>query len=140
MVGFVGLIVHFAFLTMLFRWMGVSFGVAQTSSTLAAMTGNFFLNNLITYRDRSLHGVYMLAGLLTFCVACSFGAWVNVSFAETLLHSGMPWYVAGLGGLILSAVWNFSISTLFTWRMPQSRRIQSSEPVSETVPSEINSL
>jgi dolichol-phosphate mannosyltransferase len=140
LVGTVGLIVHFAFLTMLFRLMGVSFGAAQTWSTLAAMTGNFFLNNLITYRDRSLHGIYMVVGLLSFCLACSFGAWVNVSFAETLLHSGMPWYLAGFGGLVLSAVWNFSVSTLFTWRMPRSRTVAAEAKVSKTVPSEINSL
>lgn len=140
LVGSVGLVVHFAFLTMLFRLMGVGFGAAQTWSTLAAMVGNFFLNNLITYRDRSLHGIYILMGLLTFCVACSFGAWVNVSFAESLLHSGMPWYIAGFAGLVLSAVWNFSISTLFTWRMPSTRSPRPAEQVSKTVPSELNSL
>jgi dolichol-phosphate mannosyltransferase len=85
------------------------------------MTGNFFLNNQITYRDRRQRGKYLVFGLINFWLACSFGAWANVSFAENLLRSGVPWYVAGFAGTVLSAVWNYSVSSLFTWQMPHTR-------------------
>ena len=122
LVGSSGLVVHFACLSLLYMRLHLSFTSAQAWATFAAMTGNFFLNNLITFRDRSLHGRYLLIGMFTFWLACSFGAWANVSFAGNLLHSGMPWYLAGLVGNILSAVWNYSISSIFTWQMPQPRR------------------
>jgi dolichol-phosphate mannosyltransferase len=132
MVGSVGLIVHFAFLSLLYMKFGLSFTSSQAWATLAAMIGNFFLNNLITYRDRRLHGVYLLTGMLTFLLACSFGAWANVSFAGSLLHSGMPWYVAGVAGNILSAVWNYSVSSVFTWQMRQRRRASDVTAVNQT--------
>ena len=58
-------------------------------------------------------------------------AWANVSLAESLLHSGAQWYLAGLAGTVLSAVWNYSVSNLFTWQMPQTSR-QSEAEVPET--------
>lgn len=121
LVGTTGLIVHFSCLLLLYVQFHLSFTSSQAWATFAAMTGNFFLNNLITYRDRSLHGKYLLIGMVTFWLGCSFGAWANVSFAGSLLHSGMPWYLAGVAGNILSAVWNYSISSIFTWQMPQPR-------------------
>jgi dolichol-phosphate mannosyltransferase len=122
LVGSTGLVVHFSFLWLLYMRLHLSFTAAQAWATFAAMTGNYFLNNLITFRDRSLHGRYLLIGMVTFWIACSFGAWANVSFAGSLLRSGMPWYFAALVGTVLSAVWNYSISSIFTWQMPRPKR------------------
>lgn len=135
LVGAIGLFVNLACLSLLFIKLHLGFTAAQAWATLAAMTGNFFLNNQITYRDRRLHGAYIIVGLLSFWLACSFGAWANVSFAETLLHSGVPWYLAGLAGTVLSAVWNYSISNLFTWQMPQSRSVNDTTELRGALPS-----
>jgi dolichol-phosphate mannosyltransferase len=89
------------------------------------MTENFFVNNLITYRDRSLHGTRLVTGLMSFWLACSFGAWANVSFARSLLQSGMPWIAAGAAGIVLGSVWNYTVSSLFTW---QTRGVTAIEP------------
>ncbi len=122
LVGASGLIVNLTCLSVLFIKFHLGFSASQAWATLAAMTGNFFLNNQITYRDRRLRGMYALLGLLSFWLACSFGAWANVSVAESLLRSGVPWYLAGFAGTALSAVWNYTVSNLFTWQMPQARR------------------
>jgi dolichol-phosphate mannosyltransferase len=122
LVGAAGLATHLACLALLLRGAHLHFFAAQVTATFVAMTENFFLNNLITYRDRSLRGARLLSGLASFWLACSFGAWANVVFARTLLQSGLAWYFAGLAGIILSSVWNYSISSLFTWQMPQPHR------------------
>jgi dolichol-phosphate mannosyltransferase len=122
LVGATGLVAHLACLAFLFSVLHAPFWVGQAIATVVAMTENFFLNNLITYRDRSLHGMRLISGLVSFWVACSFGAWANVIFARSLLHSGAAWYVAGLAGVIVSSVWNYSISSLFTWQMPREAR------------------
>jgi dolichol-phosphate mannosyltransferase len=80
------------------------------------MTFNFLLNNIVTFRDRRLKGWRMLTGLLTFYVACSLGALINVSFAQNLLRAGFPWYLAGLSGIAISSVWNYGVNTVLTWR------------------------
>jgi dolichol-phosphate mannosyltransferase len=122
LVGVAGLVTHFACLILLLKCFHLYFYTAQVIATYVAMTENFFLNNLITYRDRSLRGIRLLYGLISFCLACSFGAWANLLFARALLESGSRWYFAGLAGIILSSVWNYSISNLFTWQMPQKLR------------------
>jgi dolichol-phosphate mannosyltransferase len=122
LVGAAGLATHFVCLILLLKAFHLHFFVAQAIATYIAMTENFFLNNLITYRDRKLRGLHLIYGLITFWLACSFGAWANVVFARSLLQSGENWYLAGLAGIIISSVWNYSISNLFTWQMPQKLR------------------
>lgn len=94
------------------------FLAAQIAATYVAMTENFFLNNLITWRDRSLRGLRLVSGIASFMLACSFGAWANVIFARALLEHGMRWYLAGTAGILLSSVWNYSMTHLFTWHTP----------------------
>jgi dolichol-phosphate mannosyltransferase len=128
LVGTAGVATYAACLALLFLGFHLHFTIAQIIATYVAMTENFFLNNLITWRDRSLRGVRLLTGLVSFWIACTFGAWANVVFARGLLESGVVWYLAGAAGIILSSVWNYSMSNLFTW---QKRRPHRSEPVVE---------
>jgi len=136
LVGALGLVTHLLGLSLLLHlhW---SFNEAQSVAAFVAMTENFFVNNLITYRDRSLHGARLVTGLMSFWLACSFGAWANVSFARSLLESGMPWIVAGAAGIVLGSVWNYTVSSLFTWQTPRSltraKTAERAEPDVETI-------
>ena len=52
---------------------------------MVAMTFNFWLNNLLTYRDKKLDGADGLFwGWLKFCGACAVGAFANVAVATVL--------------------------------------------------------
>ena len=122
LVGATGVVAHLLCLFVLVHFLHVTFFYAQIAATIVAMTENFFLNNLITYRDRKLRGVRLWWGLLSFWIACSFGAWASVIFARSLLNQGIHYYFAGLAGIIISSVWNYSISSLFTWQTPKKPR------------------
>jgi dolichol-phosphate mannosyltransferase len=120
LVGSLGMIVHLACLALLYLVAKESFAVAQTAATVVAMTFNFVLNNVVTFRDRRLHGWRLATGLLTFYLACSLGALMNVSFAEFLHQQAIPWYVAGISGTAISSVWNYGVNTILTWRRSRS--------------------
>ena len=92
----------------------VNFEVAQGVATLLAMTGNFLLNNLFTYRDRRLKGSRLWTGLLSFYAVCGAGAAANVGVASYLI-GGHSWWLAGLAGAAVSVVWNYAMSSVFTW-------------------------
>lgn len=124
LVGAVGLATHLLCLVSLMVLGHMQFVLAQSIATVVAMTENFFLNNLITFRDRRLHGMSLFLGLASFWLACSFGAWANVSLARSLVQSGSTWEIAGLIGVIISFVWNYSITNMFTWQ--KGRRVSSS--------------
>ena len=116
LVGGLGLLTHLFTLLVLTQSLHLNFVPAQLIATFCAMCENFFLNNLITYRDRRFRGLGLLTGGARFLVACSFGAWANIIFARALLQSGADWYLAGLAGIVLGSVWNLSISSVFTWQ------------------------
>jgi dolichol-phosphate mannosyltransferase len=116
MVGFLGVGVHLSVLAGAYVWGHYAFSRSQAVATLTAMVFNFLLNNMVTFRDRKLRGVRLVFGLITFCLACSVGALLNVSFASFLLLKGIPWVMAGILGMAISSVWNFGVNTVITWR------------------------
>jgi dolichol-phosphate mannosyltransferase len=116
LIGGLGLVVHLVVLGTLYKMTGAGFALAQALATLTAMTSNFFLNNWFTYRDRRLAGWRLLRGLLSFYVVCSVGAIGNVGIADYVFHADQSWWVAGVVGAVIGAVWNYATSSVFTWR------------------------
>jgi dolichol-phosphate mannosyltransferase len=115
-VGALGVVVHMAVLTPLYKLAGVPFGFAQAVAALVAMTFNFWLNNLLTYRDQKLAGLKALCfGWGKFCLACAIGYFANVAVATMLNDNGIHWYVAAIIGVTVASVWNYALSSRFVW-------------------------
>ncbi|HEX7969238.1 MAG TPA: GtrA family protein, partial [Stellaceae bacterium] len=95
---------------------GLAFPAAQGAATLVAMTSNFFLNNLFTYRDQRLQGWRLLRGLLSFYVICAVGAIGNVGIAAYIFAVDPVWWLAGIAGAVVGSVWNYAVSAVFTWK------------------------
>lgn len=116
-VGGLGVLVHLAVLTLLYRAFGTAFLPAQAAATFAAMTFNFWLNNWLTYRDRRLTGGgAFLRGWATFCATCAVGAVANVAVAGLLKQQDLHWLLAAGAGILVGAVWNYALSSRFVWR------------------------
>ncbi len=115
-VGSFGLLLHLSILGMFHIFAPAAFAAGQAVATLCAMMFNFFLNNLVTFRDRRLKGLALLRGLFVFYAACTLGVLINLSFADRLLDAGLPWYFAGICGVAISSVWNYGVNTIVTWR------------------------
>jgi dolichol-phosphate mannosyltransferase len=116
LVGTVGLLVHFAVLSALFVGLSRSFSLAQTAATAVAISFNFFLNNLLTYRDRRLRGPALVRGWVTFNLVCATGAAANVGVADWLFEHRYFWVASAVAGVLVSVVWNYAVSSTFTWR------------------------
>jgi dolichol-phosphate mannosyltransferase len=116
LIGGIGLLVHLAVLGYLFKVAGTSFDVAQTVAVVVAMTSNFVMNNLFTYRDMRLRGVRLVRGLLSFYGICGVGAVANVGIASYLFSADHKWWLAGVVGVVVGAVWNYAASSVLTWK------------------------
>ncbi|WP_086617408.1 glycosyltransferase family 2 protein [Erythrobacter tepidarius] len=115
-VGALGVIVHFAVLTVLLFVFGEGFALAQTAAVLVAMSFNFWLNNWLTYRDKRLKGwSALMRGWLGFCATCAVGALANVGIATLLEDKGVLWALAALAGIVVGSVWNYALSSRFVW-------------------------
>jgi dolichol-phosphate mannosyltransferase len=115
-VGLTGVVIHMSMLAFALDIAGLRFSVAQAVATIAAIAWNFVLNNRLTYRDQRLTGGRFFTGLLWFQVICSVGAVSNVGAASWIYENGPEWWVAGLGGALMGAVWNYVVSAAFVWR------------------------
>ncbi|MBV8778414.1 MAG: glycosyltransferase family 2 protein [Alphaproteobacteria bacterium] len=118
LIGGLGVVVHLTTLWTALHAAHAEFAVAQATATLVAMTFNFLLNNLFTYRDRRLRGWRLLTGLGSFYAVCGLGAAANVGVAS-YIAGGHSWWLAGLAGAAVSAVWNYAMSSIFTWSTPR---------------------
>ena len=114
-VGITGIAVHLLTLG-LFGLAGSSFEVAQSAAVILAMTWNFFFNNLITYRDERLRGAAFVRGLLSFYAIGAVGAVANIGVIGAMFSHGSGWWLAGIAGALVGVVWNYTMSSLFTWR------------------------
>jgi dolichol-phosphate mannosyltransferase len=126
-VGSLGLLIHLSILGIFQLFDTAAFSLGQVVATLSAMMFNFFLNNLVTFRDRRLKGIALVRGIVIFYAACSMGVLINLSFAHRLLSAGLPWYLAGLSGVAISSFWNYGVNTIVTWR--RTRGFYESVPV-----------
>jgi dolichol-phosphate mannosyltransferase len=116
LIGGLGLIVPRAILRVSMTAFDADFTVGQTVAAVVAMTSNFFLNNLFTYRDQRLKGWRLLRGLVSFYVICSVGVVANVAIGEYLFAGHHAWWVAGIAGIVIGSVWNYAVSSIFTWK------------------------
>ncbi len=114
-VGLFGAFFHLGTLSFCFHYLQMPFVQAQAIAIILAINFNFLLNNEFTYQDLKLRGAHFLRGLLSFFVACSLGAVINMIIALYLYQSGIEWWISGLLGAVIGSVWNYAITKTFTW-------------------------
>ena len=115
LIGGLGLLVHLTTLWTGLNLVGLSFRASQIVATLVAMTSNFFLHNQFTYRDRRLRGFRLVRGLGIFYLVCGFGVVANVGIASYAFSANYVWWLAGVAGAVIGSVFNFAMSSVFTW-------------------------
>ncbi|MGQ2928898.1 MAG: GtrA family protein [Sphingopyxis sp.] len=115
MVGGLGVFVHLAILGALLS-AGDAFITAQTGAVMTAIAFNFFLNNSFTYADRKLKGWAMLGGLASFYAISALGAVANIGIGTWMAGQDERWWIAGVAGVLVGAIWNFAMSSALTWR------------------------
>jgi dolichol-phosphate mannosyltransferase len=115
LVGGLGVGVHLSVLGGTMK-LGLSFIEAEIAAVVAAMTFNFFLNNIFTYRDRQLKGWKLAGGLVSFYAICSVGGLANIGIGTWVNAQDGRWWLAGMAGILIGAIWNFAASSFITWR------------------------
>jgi dolichol-phosphate mannosyltransferase len=114
-VGLTGIGIHLAFLQMA-AMRSMSFAEAQAIATVCAIAWNFVLNNALTYHDQRLAGWAFVTGLIRFEFICAVGALSNVGIASWIYDQDPDWWIAGLSGAVMGAVWNYLVSSAIVWK------------------------
>ena len=112
MVGASGVVVHLLILRSLLHY---GFAAAQLTAAVGAMTSNYLINNAVTYRDKQKRGLSLFVGYLKFVVLCSVPLAANVAVATMVYERGPAWWVAGIAGAVVAAVWNYVTTSRAVW-------------------------
>lgn len=115
LIGGLGAVVHLGVLSALYRTGFASFVAGQTAATGIAMVFNFYLNNLLTFRDQRLTGLRWFRGLASFMLGCSIGALANVGIAHYAFERETGWVASAIAGILVGAVWNYVVAAFYTW-------------------------
>jgi len=118
-VGAAGVFVHFAVLAVIFQGLHRSFVMGQAVATFCAMTFNYAVNNVLTYRDMRLRGWRWWQGWASFVLACSIGGFANVGVASALNGLDHGWISSAIAGILVGAVWNYAVTMILTWGRPR---------------------
>lgn len=122
LVGCAGVVVHLAALRLAIDAMALAFTSAQAFATFVAMTSNFFANNILTYRDMKFRGWAALSGLIKYFAVCGLGAVANVGFASWIYGVRDSWWLAGIAGVIVGSVFNYSVASSLVWKRKKKYR------------------
>ena len=117
LVGLTGVLVHFCVLYTSLKIFHRSFLISQCLAVLFAMTSNYIINNRLTFSSTKLRGKEFIKGYFLFCLACTFGALVNIAISELLYGmSAFSWFTAAATGVIAGSVINYLTSKAFVWK------------------------
>jgi dolichol-phosphate mannosyltransferase len=114
MVGASGLIVQLAVMRLALA-LGAKFDFGLLVAGVVAMTSNYLINNVFTYRDRRLKGRALLTGYVRFCGLCGIPLIVNFAVAHLVYQHTPVWWLAGVAGAIFGAVWNYVSTSVAVW-------------------------
>lgn len=122
-VGASGIVVDLSTFAVLLA-IGATFGPARAGAIFLAMTWNFTLHRLVTYRDRS-HGP-VVRQYVAFCGACLVGAAVNWVVSRQLFAAttffGEHQMLAALAGIVAGFAFNFLICNGLVFRASRDAR------------------
>ena len=116
MVGASGILVQLISTFLLMNYISLDFIIAHILSVIIAMTSNFSLNNILTFKDKALTGTKYIKGLLTFYLVCSIGAFLNIAIADYLFKNFGLWIFSSVSGAFIAALWNFLFNSIITWK------------------------
>jgi len=116
-VGLIGSGVHLLTLWIFHLMLNLQFISAQAIAIFVAMTGNYFINNSLTFQDKRIRGIKLLSGLFSFYLVCSVGAVISMASSYWVYRAQQNnWILAAIAGAIAGSLWNYYFSSLLTWK------------------------
>lgn len=118
LVGGSGIGVNEGLLWLLREQAGLPLPIASAIAVEMSIISNFLFNNFFTFRDRRSSGAKStLNRLLKFNLVSLAGLGINVGILSLFTNVvGLHYLYSNLIGIAVAAIWNYTLSTWWTWR------------------------
>jgi dolichol-phosphate mannosyltransferase len=116
LIGGLGLVVHLVVLWVALNLLAIGFDASQAIATMVAMTSNFVLNKSVHLSRPAAARAQTAARPGDFLPDLRDRGIANVGVASYAFTSSHTWWLAGVAGAVVGSVWNFAMSSVFTWR------------------------
>jgi dolichol-phosphate mannosyltransferase len=114
-VGLSGMAANLAVLSAAHALGARSYALSAGVATLVAMMWNFLLNNVLTFRERRLHGAAFWRGLLMFCLASATGGLIAEAVGLGARGLNASWMTAGALGALAGGILNYLLASRLSW-------------------------
>jgi dolichol-phosphate mannosyltransferase len=119
-VGGSGVLVNMGLLFVLTRYFSVRLEIASVIAIEVSILSNFFLNNLWTFKKRDTH-VPFWTRLLRYHLVTGLAGIVNYLVLLLLVKNfGLHDMLSNLIGILIGTFINYSLNSLWTWRVRSS--------------------
>tara|TARA_B100001989_G_scaffold141147_1_gene100285 strand:- start:1255 stop:2349 length:1095 start_codon:yes stop_codon:yes gene_type:complete len=117
--GIVGLTGVFVQLTALYFLLWITefpFIKLLPFAVIVAACSNFFINNLLTFKNKRLYGLSLCIGLIKFLLVSSLPLIANVGLASSFyFFISSNTFFSQLAGIFVVFIWNYAASSKFVW-------------------------
>ena len=116
-VGATGILVHLFVVYFLLEITNLTFFQVLPFAGVSAASSNFFINNLLTFRNARLRGFELFFGLIKFLLVSSIPLLANVGLASSFYQYVSPnKFLSQMAGIIIVFIWNYAASSKFVWK------------------------
>jgi dolichol-phosphate mannosyltransferase len=118
LVGGSGVVVNLGIFAALTKLTSSPYLLAAGVAIELSIISNFILNDRFTFQDRRRRGSGQFWQRLgKFNLIALPGVGINIGVPLLILdHSGVYYYLAYLCGIVIATIWNYFMSTLWTWK------------------------
>src|ERR1700722_1429040 len=121
-IGGIGFVINFIFLTVLYHWLKIPAFFSQLLSAEVALLATFVGNNFWTFSGH--HHISIKKKLIKYHITSGAGLLLNTTTFTLLLHYPHLYYgLALIGGTAVGLVWNYTLYTkvIFKQQTPKDK-------------------
>ena len=116
LVGLTGVFVQLFVLYFVIWLTKLSFTTILPFAVITAACSNFFINNLLTFKNKRLYGKALWLGLFKFLLVSSLPVVANIGLASSFyLFISSNTFLSQIAGIFVVFIWNYAASSKLVW-------------------------
>ena len=115
-IGSIGAVINLIIFYILFTHLDLSFNFSQAFAVVLSMCMNYFLHNIIIFRNFKMSGTEQLKGLFKYGTVVMPGLVLNIGITAYLYNPTIPTFSVCIG-ILAGLLFNYLLSREYVWKV-----------------------